>query len=121
MVQNVPLAGVVIVSTPQDVALIDARKGIKMFEKTDAPILGIVENMSYFISPESGEKSYIFGEGGAKRLADELGCAFLGDIPLHMSIRETSDAGTPILATAPESAEAKGFQSIADHVARALT
>jgi ATP-binding protein involved in chromosome partitioning len=116
MVQRVPLTGAVVVSTPQDIALIDARKGYAMFEKTHVPVLGIVENMAYFVSPGSGEKSYIFGEGGARRMAEKLGCDFLGEVPLHMSVRETSDAGTPIVATAPDSDEARVFIAIAEKV-----
>lgn len=116
MAQRVPLAGAVIVSTPQEIALIDARKGYAMFEKTHVPIFGIVENMAYFVSPGSGEKSYIFGQGGARRMAETLGCDFLGEVPLHMSVRETSDAGTPIVASAPESEEARIFIEIARRV-----
>tara|TARA_R110000824_G_scaffold390760_16_gene587958 strand:- start:3317 stop:4465 length:1149 start_codon:yes stop_codon:yes gene_type:complete len=121
MVQRVPLAGAVVVSTPQDIALIDARKGYAMFEKTHVPVFGIIENMAYFISPGSGEKSYIFGEGGARRMAEKLGCEFLGEVPLHMSVRETSDAGTPVTATAPDSDEAKIFIDIARKVATHIT
>ena len=117
MVQRVPLTGAVVVSTPQDIALIDARKGYAMFEKTHVPVFGIVENMAYFISPGSGEKSYIFGEGGARRMAEKLGCDFLGEVPLHMSVRETSDAGTPIVAVSPDSEEARIFIAIAEKVA----
>ncbi|MBI1261240.1 MAG: P-loop NTPase [Rhizobiales bacterium] len=120
MAQRVPLAGAVIVSTPQEIALIDARKGLAMFEKTHVPIFGIVENMSYFISPGSGEKSYIFGEGGARAMAARLGTEFLGEVPLHMNIRETSDAGRPVVATAPESDEAKIYIEIASRVAAKL-
>jgi ATP-binding protein involved in chromosome partitioning len=116
MAQRVPLAGAVIVSTPQEIALIDARKGYAMFEKTHVPIFGIVENMAYFVSPGSGEKSYIFGQGGARRMAETLGCDFLGEVPLHMSVRETSDAGTPIVASAPDSEEARIFIEIARRV-----
>lgn len=118
MAQRVPLTGAVVVSTPQEIALIDARKGYAMFEKTHVPVFGIVENMAYFVSPGSGEKSYIFGEGGARRMAEKLGCDFLGEVPLHMKVRETSDAGTPIVATAPESEEARPFIEIAARVAR---
>ena len=117
MAQRVPLTGAVVVSTPQEIALIDARKGYAMFEKTHVPVFGIVENMAYFISPGSGEKSYIFGEGGARRMAEKLGCDFLGEVPLHMTIRETSDRGEPVVATAPDSAEAKPFIDIAARVA----
>lgn len=121
MVQRVPLAGAVVVSTPQDIALIDARKAYAMFEKTHVPVFGIVENMAYFVSPGSGEKSFIFGEGGARRMAAKLGCDFLGEVPLYMSVRETSDNGTPVVATAPDSEEAKVFISIAAKVAAHIT
>lgn len=120
MAQRVPLAGAIIVSTPQEIALIDARKGLAMFNKTEVPLFGIIENMSYFISPESGERSYIFGEGGARRTAETLGTEFLGEIPLHMSIREHSDDGTPIVASEPESESAGIFQEIAERVANRL-
>ena len=93
MAQQVPLAGAVIVSTPQDLALIDARKGLNMFRKVDVPVLGIIENMSNFICPKCGERSDIFGHGGAKREAERLGVPFLGEVPLHMDIRATSDEG----------------------------
>jgi ATP-binding protein involved in chromosome partitioning len=124
MAQRVPLTGAVVVSTPQEIALIDARKGFAMFEKTHIPVFGIVENMAYFVSPGSGEKSYIFGEGGARRMAEKLGCDFLGEVPLHMTVRETSDSGQPVVATAPDSEEAKPFLKIAarvaEHIDRAL-
>ena len=124
MAQRVPLTGSVIVSTPQEIALIDARKGVAMFEKTHVPVFGIVENMAYFVSPESGERSYIFGQGGARKMAETLGCDFLGEVPLHMTIRETSDGGAPITATAPDSAEARPFievaEKVASHIDRAL-
>lgn len=116
MAQQVPLAGAVIVSTPQEIALIDARKGLAMFEKTNVPILGMVENMSYFISPETGEKSYIFGEGGARQTAEKLGADFLGEIPLHMSIRQHSDDGNPIVVDNPNSDQAKNYIAIAEKV-----
>ena len=93
MAQQVPLAGAVIVSTPQDLALIDARKGLNMFKKVDVPLLGIVENMSYFIAPDTGKRYDIFGHGGARKEAERLGVTFLGEVPLEMEIRETSDAG----------------------------
>src|SRR5919204_529278 len=92
MAQQVPLAGAVIVSTPQDLALIDARKGLNMFKKVDVPLLGIVENMSYFVAPDTGKRYDIFGHGGAKKEAERLGVTFLGEVPLEMVIRETSDA-----------------------------
>lgn len=114
--QNVPLAGAVIVSTPQDLALIDARKGIEMFKRVEVPILGIVENMSYFLCPNCGERSDIFGHGGARAEAEKLGVPFLGEVPLHMEIREKSDSGKPVTATAPESAHALIFREIAAKV-----
>ena len=103
MAQQVPLSGAIIVSTPQDLALIDARKGLNMFRKVDVPVLGIIENMSYFICPKCGERSDIFGHGGAKAEAEKLGIAFLGGVPLHMDIRATSDDGRPIVASSPDS------------------
>ncbi len=120
LVQRVPLAGAIIVSTPQEIALIDARRGLKMFETTHVPILGVIENMSYFISPESGGKHYIFGQGGARATAEKYGCDFLGEIPLHQSIRETSDAGTPIVVSAPGSPQAAIYRDIARLVAGKL-
>ena len=115
--QRVPLKGAVIVSTPQDIALIDARKGIAMFQKTQIPILGIVENMSVFVCPECGHESHIFGHGGARETARTLNVPFLGEIPLVPKIRETSDAGTPIVAEAPGSREAEAFMTLARSVA----
>nr|WP_321457517.1 iron-sulfur cluster carrier protein ApbC [uncultured Cohaesibacter sp.] len=103
MAQQVPLTGSVIVSTPQDLALIDARKGIAMFRKVEIPILGLVENMSYFTCPTCGSRHDIFGHGGARETAAEIGIPFIGEIPLHMDIREGSDAGDPIVVSEPES------------------
>jgi len=120
MAQRVPLKGAVIVSTPQDLALIDARKAIAMFEKTQVPILGLVENMSTFLCPNCGHESHIFGHGGARETAAKMGAPFLGEIPLVGSIREMSDAGTPVTALVPGSAEAKAFDAVASEVARAL-
>jgi ATP-binding protein involved in chromosome partitioning len=113
MAQQVPLAGVVIVSTPQDLALIDARKGLAMFRRVDVPILGIVENMSYFIAPDTGKRYDIFGHGGARAEAARLEVPFLGEIPLVMAIRETSDAGTPIVVSEPDGPHAKAYREIA--------
>ena len=120
MAQQVPLAGAVIVSTPQDLALIDARKGLNMFRRVDVPVLGIVENMSYFIAPDTGKRYDIFGHGGARAEAEKLGIAFLGEVPLEMSIRETSDAGAPVVVSAPESAHAETYRAIATAVAAQL-
>lgn len=120
LAQRVPLAGAVIVSTPQDLALIDARKGLAMFRKTEVPVLGIIENMSTFVCPTCGTEHHIFGHGGARETAAELGCDFLGEIPLLPIIRETSDAGTPIVATRPDSPEANAFVTLAKRVAEKL-
>jgi ATP-binding protein involved in chromosome partitioning len=118
--QRVPLKGAVIVSTPQDIALIDARKGIAMFKKTQVPILGLVENMSMFTCPDCGSSHAIFGHGGARETAQKLGAPFLGEIPLVPRIRETSDAGTPVAVSAPDGPEAKAFLDLAKQVAAAL-
>jgi len=116
MAQQVPLSGAVIVSTPQDLALIDARKGLNMFRKVDVPVLGLVENMSYFIAPDTGKRYDIFGHGGAEKEAEKLGLTFLGGVPLHMDIRELSDAGTPVTAVRPEGQEAQVYRDIAQKV-----
>ena len=116
MAQQVPLAGAVIVSTPQDLALIDARKGLTMFRKVEVPVLGIVENMSYFIAPDTGNRYDIFGHGGARKEAERIGVPFLGEVPLTMDIRETSDAGTPVVVSNPDGAAAKTYRQIATRV-----
>jgi len=116
MAQQVPLAGAVIVSTPQDLALVDARKGLNMFRKVDVPLLGIVENMSYFIAPDTGKRYDIFGHGGARKEAERLGVTFLGEVPLVMAIRETSDTGMPVVASEPDGVEAKTYRDIAARV-----
>jgi ATP-binding protein involved in chromosome partitioning len=113
MAQQVPLKGAVIVSTPQDLALIDARRGIAMFRRVNVPVLGIVENMSYFLCPKCGERSDIFSHGGARREAERMGVPFLGEIPLHMDIREKSDAGLPVVATEPDGPLAAIYREIA--------
>jgi ATP-binding protein involved in chromosome partitioning len=113
MAQQVPLKGAVIVSTPQDLALIDARRGIAMFKRVDVPVLGIVENMSYFLCPHCGTRSDIFGHGGARHEAERLGVPFLGEVPLHMTIREKSDAGLPVVATEPDGPHARTYREIA--------
>jgi ATP-binding protein involved in chromosome partitioning len=116
MAQQVPLAGAVIVSTPQDLALIDARKGLNMFRKVDVPLLGIVENMSYFVAPDTGKRYDIFGHGGARKEAERLGVVFLGEVPLEMGIRESSDDGRPVVAAKPDGPEAKIYRDIATKV-----
>ncbi|MBP7337874.1 iron-sulfur cluster carrier protein ApbC [Niveispirillum sp.] len=114
--QNVPLAGAVIVSTPQDIALLDARKGLNMFRRVDVPVLGIVENMSYFCCPNCGHRSDIFSHGGARAEADKLGIDFLGEVPLDIAIRETSDGGDPIVVSQPDSDHAKVYRAVAARV-----
>jgi ATP-binding protein involved in chromosome partitioning len=113
MAQSAPLAGAIIVSTPQDLALIDARRGVAMFDKVKIPVLGIVENMSYFVCPHCGGRSDIFAHGGARHEAEKRGVPFLGEVPLDMAIRETSDNGTPIVAADPDGAHAQAFRAIA--------
>jgi ATP-binding protein involved in chromosome partitioning len=116
MAQAVPLRGAVIVSTPQDMALIDARRGVAMFRKVNVPVLGVVENMSYYLCPNCGTRSDIFGHGGARHEAERMGVPFLGEVPLHMDIRERSDAGLPVVATMPDSPHAQIYRSIATQV-----
>ncbi len=120
MAQRVSLSGAVIVSTPQDIALIDARRGVRMFEKVMVPVLGVVENMSSFACPHCGETTHLFGHGGARREAETLGVPFLGEVPLLLDIRETGDAGTPIVAAAPDSPAAKAYAAIAERVLAGL-
>ena len=116
MAQQVPLKGAVIVSTPQDLALIDARRGISMFKRVNVPVLGVIENMSYFLCPHCGTRSDIFSHGGARHEAERLGVPFLGEVPLHMTIREKSDAGLPVVATEPDGPHAKIYRDIAARV-----
>ena len=116
LAQNVPLKGAVIISTPQDLSLIDARRGLAMFRKVNVPVLGIVENMSYFQCPECGTRSDIFGHGGARQEAARLGVPFLGEIPLHMSIRVTSDSGNPVVASEPDGPHAAIYREIGTKV-----
>ncbi len=116
MAQQVPLAGAVIVSTPQDLALIDARKGLNMFRRVNVPVLGIVENMSYFLCPHCGERSEIFSYGGGRKEAQRLQVPFLGEVPLDIQIRETSDGGRPIVASMPQSEHAQVYRNIAAQV-----
>ncbi len=121
LAQRVALAGAVIVSTPQDIALVDARKGLNMFRKVAVPVLGIVENMSYFLCPKCGERSEIFGHGGAHEEADKLGVPFLGEVPLHLDIRTTSDSGHPIVVAKPDSPHAQAYRNIAGRVWKQLS
>ena len=120
MAQQVPLAGSIIVSTPQDLALIDARKGLKMFKDVDVPIFGVIENMSTFVCPHCGESSDIFGHGGAEAEAAKLGELFLGAVPLHMDIRKYSDAGTPVVVAEEDGPHAKIYKTMALKIASLL-
>ncbi len=116
MAQRVPLTGAVIVSTPQDIALLDARKGLNMFRKVDVPVFGIIENMSYFLCPDNGKRYDIFGHGGARKEADRMGVDFLGEVPIEIEIRENSDKGTPITVSDPDSQSAANYRAIASTV-----
>jgi ATP-binding protein involved in chromosome partitioning len=116
LAQNVPLKGAVIISTPQDLSLIDARRGLAMFRKVNVPVLGIVENMSYFQCPHCGTRSDIFGHGGARHEAERLGVPFLGEIPLHMAIRETSDSGNPVVVSDPDGPHSAAYRAIAGQI-----
>ena len=116
LAQNVPLKGAIIISTPQDLSLIDARRGLAMFRKVNVPVLGIVENMSYFQCPHCGTRSDIFGHGGARHEAERLGVPFLGEIPLHMAIRETSDSGNPVVVSDPDGPHSAAYRAIAGQI-----
>lgn len=118
--QNIPISGAVIVSTPQDIALMDAHKGAEMFRKVNVPVLGLVQNMSVFQCPQCKHKTHIFGADGARKLAQALDLDVLGDVPLHLSIREASDMGQPVVFSQPESDEAKAYLNIASEVVRRL-
>ncbi|ARA93259.1 MAG: iron-sulfur cluster carrier protein ApbC [Bacteroidetes bacterium] len=122
IVQTIPLTAAIVVSTPQDVALADARKGVAMFENVQVPVLGIVENMAYFTPPDLPDrKYYLFGRGGARKLAGELGVPFLGEIPIEQVVRETGDTGTPVVLAEPESVSARAFHRLAEETVRQVT
>lgn len=118
--QNVPIAGAVIVSTPQDIALLDARRGAEMFKKVHVPVLGLVQNMSVFQCPQCHHQTHVFGLDGARELARTLGVPVLGDIPLHLNIRETSDRGQPVVVSSPDSPEAEAYKTVASAVVQRL-
>nr|XP_028576943.1 iron-sulfur protein NUBPL isoform X6 [Podarcis muralis] len=118
--QNIPIAGAVMVSTPQDIALLDARKGTEMFKKVNVPVLGLVQNMSLFQCPKCKHETHIFGTDGVRNLACDLGLDVLGDIPLHVHIRETSDAGKPIVVSQPQSDVAQAYLKIAAEIVKRL-
>jgi ATP-binding protein involved in chromosome partitioning len=121
MAQQTPLTGAVIVSTPQDIALIDARRGIAMFQKVNVPLLGLIENMSSFCCPTCNHVTPIFGHGGARREAETRGIPFLGEIPLDIRIRETSDDGRPVVATEPDGVHARQYTDIARNIWSAIS
>lgn len=122
LVQTVPVTGAVVVSTPQPVALADARKGVAMFRNVNVPVLGIVENMAYFTPPDLPDRRYhLFGEGGARRLAEELGVPFLGEVPIEEALRESGDRGEPIVSRDPESASARALSVVAEHTAQQVS
>lgn len=118
--QNIPIDGAVIVSTPQDIALLDARRGAEMFRKVDVPVLGIVQNMSVYVCPKCGHVEHVFGKDGAERVAAELHTDLLGDVPLNRRIRETSDSGQPIVVSEPDSPQAQAYRSIARKISQKL-
>ncbi|XP_028996043.1 iron-sulfur protein NUBPL isoform X1 [Betta splendens] len=118
--QNIPIAGAVIVSTPQDIALMDARRGAEMFKKVNVPVLGLVQNMSVFQCPNCNHQTHIFGSDGARQLAETLGVKLLGDVPLHLNIRETSDRGKPVVVSSPDSPEAEAYRKVASAVVQRL-
>lgn len=118
LAQLVPVQGAVLVTTPQEVSLSDVRRAVKMFEQVAVPVLGVIENMSYFIAPDTGTKYEIFGKGGGEKLAGEYGLNFLGQIPLGLEVREGGDTGRPVVASAPESPQAAAIRKVAEEVAR---
>jgi len=121
LVQSVAVSGAVIVTTPQEVAVGDALRGARMFERVNVPVLGVIENMSYFIAPDTGNKYEIFGKGGGQKLADEYGLNFLGEVPLGMEVREGGDRGVPVVVAAPESPQSAAFRRVAEEVARQVS
>src|SRR5437868_7412258 len=121
LAQLVPVQGAVLVTTPQDVALSDVRRALRMFEAVNVPVLGVVENMSYFVAPDTGARYNIFGEGGGQRLADEYGVPFLGAVPLSIQVREGGDRGVPVVVSDPDSPQAEAFRRVAEEVARQVS
>ena len=121
LAQLVPVQGAVLVTTPQEVALADVRRALRMFETVNVPVLGVVENMSYFVAPDTGVRYNIFGEGGGQRLSEEYGVPFLGAVPIGIEVREGGDSGVPIVVSAPESPQAGAFRRVAEEVARQVS
>jgi ATP-binding protein involved in chromosome partitioning len=121
LAQLVPVQGAVLVTTPQEVSLSDVRRAVKMFEQVNVPVLGVIENMSYFIAPDTGNKYEIFGKGGGQKLAGEYGLNFLGEVPLGMEVREGGDNGVPVVVSAPASPQSAAFRTVAEEVARQVS
>lgn len=122
LAQLVPVQGAVLVTTPQEVSLSDVRRALRMFEQVQVPVLGVVENMSYFVPPDAPDKRYdIFGTGGGRKLADQYGVPFIGEIPLGMEVREAGDNGTPVVISHPESAQSIAFRQMAEEIARYIS
>ncbi|XP_021365789.1 iron-sulfur protein NUBPL-like isoform X2 [Mizuhopecten yessoensis] len=119
--QNIPISGAVIVSTPQDIALLDARRGAEMFRKVEVPVLGLVQNMSVYVCPKCGHAEHIFGQDGAATIASDMGLSVLGDVPLHICIREGSDNGQPVVVSKPQSPQALAYRQIAEQVTEKLS
>src|SRR6187397_2893810 len=116
LAQLVPVQGAVVVTTPQEVSLADVRRAVKMFETVNVPVLGVIENMSYFIAPDTGNRYEIFGRGGGQKLCDEYDLNFLGEVPLGMEVREGGDTGVPVVVSSPDSPQAKAFHKVAEEV-----
>jgi ATP-binding protein involved in chromosome partitioning len=121
LAQLVPVQGAVLVTTPQEVSLADVRRAYRMFETVAVPVLGVVENMSYFIAPDTGSRYNIFGEGGGRRIADQYGMPFLGEVPLGLEVREAGDSGIPVVISQPDSPQARAFRNMAEEVARHIS
>ena len=121
LAQLVPVQGAVLVTTPQEVSLSDVRRAVKMFEQVNVPVLGVIENMSYFIAPDTGNKYEIFGKGGGQKLADEYGLNFLGEVPMGMEVREGGDKGVPVVVAFPDSPQSQAFGKVAEEVARHIS
>jgi ATP-binding protein involved in chromosome partitioning len=121
LAQLVPVQGAVLVTTPQEVSLSDVRRAVKMFEQVSVPVLGVIENMSYFIAPDTGNRYDIFGSGGGQKLCDEYSLNFLGQVPLGMEVRESGDKGIPVVISSPDSLQSAAFQNVAEEVARQIS
>jgi ATP-binding protein involved in chromosome partitioning len=121
LAQLVPVQGAVLVTTPQEVSLSDVRRALKMFEQVNVPVLGVIENMSYFIAPDTGNRYEIFGKGGGQKLCDEYGLNFLGEVPMGIEVREGGDKGVPVVVSAPDAIQSAAFRKVAEEVARQVS